>query len=145
MTASGLLFHFDRLRAPFGVRRAEHAVPARGSTCALDADRRSAINKAELVDAVRVRLGVDRRYAREVVDVLLDTIMNAVAEGNSVPLPGLGVLQQVERPARTIRDPVTGKQRRVAATSTPRLRRIRGTSAPSKRASSFTFGSFGGS
>lgn len=80
------------------------------------------MNKAELIDAIRDRLGVDRRHADEVVDAVLDTIQRAVAKGEKVALTGFGVFERIERPARTARNPATGATVKVKKTSVPKFR-----------------------
>ena len=80
------------------------------------------MNKAELIDAIRDRLGVDRRHADEAVDAVLDTIQRAVAKGEKVALTGFGVFERIERPARTARNPATGATVKVKKTSVPKFR-----------------------
>ncbi len=80
------------------------------------------MNKAELIDAIRDRLGVDRRHADEVVDAVFDTITRAVAKGEKVALTGFGVFERIERPARTARNPATGATVKVKKTTVPKFR-----------------------
>jgi DNA-binding protein HU-beta len=80
------------------------------------------VNKAELIDAIRDRLGVDRRHADEAVEAVLDTIQRAVAKGEKVALTGFGVFERIERPARTARNPATGATVKVKKTSVPKFR-----------------------
>jgi len=80
------------------------------------------VNRAELIDAIRDRLGVDKRAAEHAVDAVLDTIQRAVAQGEKVALTGFGVFEKVERAARTGRNPRTGETVKVKKTSVPKFR-----------------------
>jgi DNA-binding protein HU-beta len=80
------------------------------------------VNRAELIDAIRDRLGVDKRAAEHAVDAVLDTIQRAVAQGEKVALSGFGVFEKVERAARTGRNPRTGETVKVKKTSVPKFR-----------------------
>jgi len=80
------------------------------------------VNRAELIDAIRDRLGVDKRNAEHAVDAVLDTIQRAVAQGEKVALTGFGVFERVDRAARTGRNPRTGETVKVKKTSVPKFR-----------------------
>jgi DNA-binding protein HU-beta len=80
------------------------------------------VNRAELIDAIRDRLGADKRSAEEAVDAVLDTIQRAVAAGERVAITGFGVFEKVERAARTGRNPRTGATVKVKATAVPKFR-----------------------
>ena len=80
------------------------------------------MNRAELIDAIRDRLGVDKRHAETVVDAVFDTIQRAVAQGEKVALSGFGVFEKVDRAARTGRNPRTGETVKVKKTSVPKFR-----------------------
>jgi DNA-binding protein HU-beta len=80
------------------------------------------VNRAELIDAIRDRLGVEKRTAEHAVDAVLDTIQRAVARGEKVAITGFGVFEKVERAARTGRNPRTGETVKVKKTSVPKFR-----------------------
>jgi DNA-binding protein HU-beta len=80
------------------------------------------VNRAELIDAIRDRLGVDKRHAEHAVDAVFDTILRAVAQGEKVALSGFGVFEKVDRAARTGRNPRTGETVKVKKTSVPKFR-----------------------
>jgi DNA-binding protein HU-beta len=80
------------------------------------------VNRAELIDAIRDRLGADKRTAEDAVDAVLDTIQRAVAAGERVAITGFGVFEKVERAARTGRNPRTGQTVKVKATAVPKFR-----------------------
>jgi len=80
------------------------------------------VNRAELIDQIRDRLGVDKRAAENAVDVVFDTIQRAVAAGEKVALTGFGVFERVDRAARTGRNPRTGAAVKIKKTSVPKFR-----------------------
>jgi DNA-binding protein HU-beta len=80
------------------------------------------VNRAELNDAIRDRLGIDKKSAENAVDAVLDTIQRAVARGEKVALTGFGVFEKVDRAARTGRNPRTGETVKVKKTSVPKFR-----------------------
>lgn len=80
------------------------------------------MNRAELIDQIRDRLGVDKKAAENAVDVVFDTIQRAVATGEKVALTGFGVFEKVERAARTGRNPRTGASVKIKKTSVPKFR-----------------------
>ncbi|HEX4834413.1 MAG TPA: HU family DNA-binding protein [Trebonia sp.] len=79
------------------------------------------MNKRDLIDAISGRLG-DKKSATEALNAVLETIQQAVAEGDKVAITGFGVFEKSERPARTARNPATGDPIEVAASSVPKFR-----------------------
>jgi DNA-binding protein HU-beta len=80
------------------------------------------VNRADLIDAIRDRLGADKKTAETAVDAVLDTIQRAVATGERVAITGFGVFEKVDRAARTGRNPRTGETVKVKKTSVPKFR-----------------------
>jgi DNA-binding protein HU-beta len=80
------------------------------------------VNRAELIDQIRERLGADKKTAENAVDAVLDTIQRAVAAGERVAITGFGVFEKVDRAARTGRNPRTGETVKVKKTSVPKFR-----------------------
>ena len=80
------------------------------------------MNRAELIDSIRDRLGASKTDAENAVDAVLDTIQRAVAAGERVAITGFGVFEKVERAARTGRNPRTGATVKVKATAVPKFR-----------------------
>jgi DNA-binding protein HU-beta len=79
------------------------------------------MNKRDLIDAISGRLG-DKKSATEAVNAVLDTIQDAVANGDKVAITGFGVFEKSERPARTARNPATGATIQVPKSSVPKFR-----------------------
>ena len=80
------------------------------------------MNKAELIDVLTKKLDVDRRSATEAVENVVDTIVRAVHNGDSVTITGFGVFEQRRRAARVARNPRTGETVKVKPTSVPAFR-----------------------
>jgi DNA-binding protein HU-beta len=80
------------------------------------------MNKAQLIDAVAMKLEISRRAAGDAVDAVLGGITGAVIDGDKVSLTGFGTFEQVHRPARTARNPRTGDAVKVAAATVPKFR-----------------------
>jgi len=80
------------------------------------------VNRADLIDQIRDRLGADKKTAENAVDAVLDTIQRAVAAGERVAITGFGVFEKVDRAARTGRNPRTGETVKVKKTSVPKFR-----------------------
>jgi len=73
------------------------------------------------LDLARV-LDVSKRQAREVLEIVLDSMVRALHKGERVELRGFGSFSVHTRPARTGRNPVTGAQLNVAAKTVPAFR-----------------------
>jgi DNA-binding protein HU-beta len=79
------------------------------------------VNKAELIDALAVRLG-DKKSAASALDAVLAEIQTAVTKGDKVAITGFGVFEKRVRAARTARNPRTGESVKVKKTSVPAFR-----------------------
>ncbi len=66
------------------------------------------VNKAQLVDAVAEASGLSKADSARAVDATLDSILKALASGDSVALVNFGTFGVKKRAARTGRDPRTG-------------------------------------
>jgi DNA-binding protein HU-beta len=82
---------------------------------------REVVNKAELIDALAVRLG-DKKSASTALDAVLVEIQAAVTKGDKVAITGFGVFEKRVRAARTARNPRTGEAVKVKKTSVPAFR-----------------------
>ncbi|MGI5499199.1 HU family DNA-binding protein [Lentzea sp. CA-135723] len=73
------------------------------------------MNKQELIDLVSENADASRADVAKVLDTMLHTIKNTVAEGDTVNLTGFGSFTMGERAARTGRNPQTGEPIEIAA------------------------------
>jgi nucleoid DNA-binding protein len=77
------------------------------------------MNKSQLVDAVAEKSGLTKSQAEAALDGVLTAVTDAVASGDKVTLPGFGTFEARERSARTGRNPQTGAEISIAATTAP--------------------------
>lgn len=73
------------------------------------------MNKASLVIATEEQTGQGITATTRAVDAALRALVHALASGEKVQLPGLGVLEPVVRDAATRRNPATGEPVQVPA------------------------------
>ncbi len=66
------------------------------------------VNKTQLVDAVSEAADLPKTKAAIVLDIILNKITEALAEGDQVALVGFGTFSVKKRAARVGRDPRTG-------------------------------------
>jgi DNA-binding protein HU-beta len=84
-------------------------------------NREEVVNKAELIEALAVRLG-DRKTATAALDAVLTEVQAAVTKGEKVAITGFGAFEKRVRGARTARNPRTGEAVKVKKTSVPTFR-----------------------
>ena len=73
------------------------------------------MNKTELVRVVADKAGLTLAVAGDCVNAVLDTISEALIEGQEVSIPGFGTYKVSERAARSCRNPKTGETIEVPA------------------------------
>lgn len=83
------------------------------------------LNKSEIIAQVAERNDISKAQAERVLASLQDIIMNAVAEGTEVKLPGFAAFDPVTRAARTMRNPATGEMIDVPEKKTVRIRPLK--------------------
>ncbi|MDA0362362.1 MAG: HU family DNA-binding protein [Proteobacteria bacterium] len=67
------------------------------------------MTKTQLIAALADETGSDKKSAGAALDGLIAIISREVSAGGAVTLPGVGKIYCRERPARTVRNPATGK------------------------------------
>lgn len=77
------------------------------------------MNKAELIAAVAAAAEISKKDAEIAVSATLDTITNALKEGDKVQLVGFGSFEVKERAARTGKNPATGEHIDIPASKAP--------------------------
>lgn len=77
------------------------------------------MNKTELVDLLATKADTTKKVASTLLDALMDAITQAVADGEKVTLVGFGSWEARERKARDGRNPKTGEQMTIPATTVP--------------------------
>lgn len=77
------------------------------------------MNKAELVTAIAVKAQVSQKLADTILTAMLDTIVEAVSQGDKVGLVGFGTFEARQRQARMGQNPRTGTKLEIPATTVP--------------------------
>lgn len=77
------------------------------------------MNKTDLRDAVAQASGLSGADADRALNAVLDSITSALSSGDSVTIPGFGTFETRERAARSGRNPQTGEEIQIAASTTP--------------------------
>lgn len=77
------------------------------------------MNKNDLVCAVSEKAQLTKKDAEVAINVLMQTIVDALAAGEKVQLVGFGTFEVRERAARTGRNPQTGAPLEIPAGKIP--------------------------
>ena len=77
------------------------------------------MNKGELAERLAGRTGISKAAAKDAVDGVFETIGEALANGEEARILGFGTFGTRNRPARTARNPRTGENVTVAASTVP--------------------------
>ena len=77
------------------------------------------MNKSELVQAVADAADIPKATAAKSIDATIESIKDALAEGDSVTLIGFGTFTVRERAARVGRNPRTGERLDIKAANVP--------------------------
>ncbi|SFS33509.1 HU family DNA-binding protein [Marininema halotolerans] len=77
------------------------------------------MNKAELIDQVAESMGKTKKETTLLVEAVLDSISEALRQGEKVSLIGFGNFEVRERAARTGRNPQTGEAIQIEASKVP--------------------------
>lgn len=77
------------------------------------------MNKSELIDAVAAAADLPKAAAGRALDAMIDTIGDALKDGDQVVLVGFGTFAVKERAARTGRNPQTGEPIEIKAAKIP--------------------------
>ena len=73
------------------------------------------MNRKELAQVVRDRIGLTQKAAEDTVDVAFEAITTAMRDGDKVSIPGFGTFAAKDKPERKARNPQTGEQITVPA------------------------------
>ncbi|MEO0011864.1 MAG: hypothetical protein RLZZ535_253 [Cyanobacteriota bacterium] len=77
------------------------------------------MNKGELVDRISQKATVTKKQADAVLSAAIETIMEAVSDGDKVTLVGFGSFERRDRKEREGRNPKTGEKMSIPATKVP--------------------------
>jgi len=79
------------------------------------------VNKTELIETVATHTGIAKSTVAEVLGGFEEVVLASVAQGEKVTVTGFVSFEQVQRKARTARNPQTGEAIQVKATKAPKV------------------------
>ena len=79
------------------------------------------MNKSELIDIAAKEADISKSAADRALSAIIAAIVKAVSKGDTVTLVGFGTFKSSKRAARIGRNPQTGKEIKIAATTVPRF------------------------
>ena len=77
------------------------------------------MNKAELIAAIAAKTGETKKGVEATVNAFVDTITEALVEGDKVQLVGFGSFEVRKRAARKGRNPQTKEEIKIPASKAP--------------------------
>ena len=77
------------------------------------------MNKGDLAAAVAEKTGMTKKASTEAIDALFATITEALAKKEKVQIIGFGTFETRERSERTGRNPSTGAEMKIPASTAP--------------------------
>lgn len=77
------------------------------------------MNKTDLIQMVAEKTALSKKDSEKAVGAVLDSIMETVAKGDKVQIIGFGTFEKRDRAEKTGRNPSTGEQIHIPATSVP--------------------------
>lgn len=80
------------------------------------------LTKTDLVEAIAEQTGLTKADAERALGATIDVISKALSRGQSVQITGFGTFEARKRAARKARNPQTGEEIDVAATTVPAFR-----------------------
>lgn len=80
------------------------------------------MNKAELIESIAKTCKLTKVDCESVLNSCLETIKKSVKKGDDVTLIGFGTFTKSKRKARMGRNPQTGKEIKIPATTVPKFR-----------------------
>jgi DNA-binding protein HU-beta len=77
------------------------------------------VNKSELVKAIAEKAEITQKQSADVLDAVVKTIQEALANGEKVQIIGFGSFEVRDRKERKVKSPATGQEIVVPATRVP--------------------------
>lgn len=84
------------------------------------------MNKSELVSAMAEAAGITKTEADKALDAFTDSVTSALKKGDKVSLVGFGTFSTSERAARKGRNPQTGAEIQISASTVPKFKAGKG-------------------
>lgn len=80
------------------------------------------MNKTELIQAVAKQADTTQAQAQACVNAVFENVAGSVAQGEQVAIAGFGTFATTERQARMGRNPQTGAEIKIAASTAPKFK-----------------------
>lgn len=80
------------------------------------------MNKAELIEIIASSADISKVKAGQAVDAFVAAVSSSLKKREDVTLVGFGTFTTVDRAARTGRNPATGKEIKIKASTAPKFR-----------------------
>ena len=77
------------------------------------------MNKSELIAALAEKTEFSKKDAEKALNAFVDVTSGSLAKGEKVQLIGFGTFDVKKRPARTARNPRTGEEIKIEASTAP--------------------------
>lgn len=84
------------------------------------------MNKTELIAAMAEKAGMTKVDAGKALNAYIETVKQQLAKGEKISLIGFGTFSVASRPARTGRNPRTGKAIKIAAKKSAKFKAGKG-------------------
>ena len=84
------------------------------------------MNKVTFVAKIAEKSGLSKKQAEQALGAFIDSVTEALKEGDKVQLMGFGTFEVKERAARTGRNPSTGETIEIPASKTPTFKAGKG-------------------
>lgn len=68
------------------------------------------MTKADLVEIIFEKVGLSKKEAQDIIEIIFDTIKESFVQGESVKIPGFGTFNVRQKEARRGRNPQTGER-----------------------------------
>ena len=75
----------------------------------------AALTKADMAEMLYQELGLNKREAKELVEMFFEQIRSSLENGSQVKLSGFGNFQLRDKPQRPGRNPKTGEEYEISA------------------------------
>ncbi|MBL8397337.1 MAG: HU family DNA-binding protein [Candidatus Accumulibacter sp.] len=79
------------------------------------------MNKSEMIDAIAARSGLSKAMVAKALDATTETIIDAVAQGDTVTLVGFGTFKASTRAAREGKNPKSGEKIQIPEMTVPKF------------------------
>lgn len=72
------------------------------------------MTKADMADAIFEKVGLSKKEAQDIIEIIFDTLKQTFKEGESIKVSGFGTFHVRKKAARRGRNPKTGEDLEIA-------------------------------